>query len=77
VASATRPIRTLRRKYASGAIPAAVRLSVEANFVITALDPGEAMLFIERQYAAPSTVTGKAVTLTEFPTRNCKVLTGP
>jgi hypothetical protein len=50
---------------------------IEADFVITALEPGEAMLYIERQYAAPSAVTGKPVTLAEFPTRNCKVLTGP
>ena len=54
---------------AAGASKQRVALHVTA----TVIDKGSAMVFIQRTYQTPSTVTGTALTLDEFPTRDCKV----
>ncbi len=57
-------------KLAGGAVKQAVDLHVTA----TVIDKGSAMVFIQRTYRTPSSVTGEALTLDEFPTRNCTVV---
>ena len=49
---------------------------VEAELTATALDPGTAMVFIQRRYMVPSKLTGKPMQLDEFPPRNCVVVKG-
>jgi hypothetical protein len=57
--------------------PKAVPQSVTATYTITAYDAKEAQVFIQRQYRAPSKVTGNAITLDEFPPRQCSVIVAP
>lgn len=49
------------------------RQSVDLHVTATVIDPGAAMVFIQRTYQAPSTITGAPLTLDEFPTRDCPV----
>jgi hypothetical protein len=57
--------------------PSGTMQNVQANFTVTALEPGKAMVFIQREFTVPSKVTGKPVQLDEFMPSNCDVLKGP
>lgn len=50
-----------------------LKLPVDLHVTATVIDPGTAMLFIQRTYQAASTVTGTPLTLDEWPTRDCTV----
>ena len=49
------------------------RQSVDLHVTAVVIDPGSAMVFIQRTYQAPSKITGAPLTLDEFPTRDCSV----
>ncbi len=49
----------------------AVRQPVDLRVTAAVIDPGTAMIFLQRTYHQPSSVTGAPLTLDEFPTRDC------
>ncbi len=49
------------------------RQRVDLHVTASVIDPGTAMVFIQRTYQVPSTITGAPLTLDEFPTRDCPV----
>ena len=46
---------------------------VDLHVTAAVIDPGAAIVFIQRTYRAPSPITGAPLTLDEFPTRDCPV----
>lgn len=46
---------------------------VDLHVTATVIDPGMAMVFVQRTYQTASAVTGAPLTLDEWPTRDCTV----
>lgn len=55
---------------------ASSRQKVDATFIVTSMEKGNASLMISRRYTVPSEVTGAPLQLDEWPMRQCNVASG-
>jgi hypothetical protein len=55
----------------------AIRQKILATVTVTSVEPGEAVVFLQRRYLHASSATGAPVQIDEFPTWNCDVKAAP